>query len=107
MLLPTTGMLSKSKGQILRVSAVLHVLFHIHLPDATDCEESNDESSNSISTNISNDALSAAIDFVGTSIQHAAYIAGKGDIKNEATKVTQPKSMSEVVHTLYLYTIKI
>ena len=52
------------------------------IPDAIDCEESNDESSNSIS----NDALSAAIDFVGTNIQHAAYIADKGDIKNEATK---------------------
>ena len=91
MLLPIIGMLSKSKGQILRVSAVLHILFHICLPDATDHEESNDESSNPISNIISDEALSAAIDFVETSIQHAAYIAGKGEITNEAAKATQRK----------------
>ena len=92
MFLPIIGMLSKSKGQILRVSAVLHILFHIHLPDATDREESNDDCSNSISNNISDEALSAAIDFVETSIRHAAYIAGRGEITNEAAKATQRKS---------------
>lgn len=29
---PYPGMLSKSKGEILRVAAVLHVLFHIDMP---------------------------------------------------------------------------
>ena len=49
MFLPITGMLSKSKGQILRVSAALHILFNAHLPNTNDHGESNDESGDFIS----------------------------------------------------------
>ena len=45
------GMLSKSKEQILRVSAVLHVLFHIDTP-------------HNIPRTISEDAVKAADNFV-------------------------------------------
>lgn len=45
------GMLSKSKGQILRVAATLHVLFHIDTPLA-------------IPPVIGENAVKAAIDFV-------------------------------------------
>lgn len=55
-------MLSKSKGQILRVAAVLHVIFQVN-KDGDD------------TLHISTEALCAAIDFVQTSIQHTAYLA--------------------------------
>ena len=68
-------MLSKSKGQILRVAAVLHVLFQI---DSTTAEEEVIPEDT-----ISLKALKAAIDFTSTSIQHAAYIAGRTVISTE------------------------
>ena len=75
-------MLSKSKGQILRVAAVLHVLFQIRLPNANaDDEKACDEPNK-----ISDKALCAAVDFVETSIQHAAYIAGKDTVFKEVEK---------------------
>ena len=58
---------SKSRGQILRVAATMHVLFHLDTPL-------------SISTTISVEVLKAAQDFVETSNQHVAYLAGRGDI---------------------------
>ena len=60
-------MLSKSKGQILRVSACLHVLFHIETPM-------------NIPDVISTEAIKAAIDMVDVCLQHAAYLAGRGSI---------------------------
>jgi hypothetical protein len=60
-------MLSKSKGQILRVAATLHVLFNIHQPGV-------------ISEEISNPAIEAAINLIDVCIQHAAYLAGRGDV---------------------------
>ena len=63
------GILSKSKGQILRTDAVLNVLFEI------DNEEHD-------SSEISLKAMCAAIDYMQTSVQHTAYIAGKNTSKN-------------------------
>ena len=63
-------MLSKSKGQILRVARALHILFHVGSPDTVNSE-------------LSEDAVSAAIDFVGLCCQQTAYMAGRGDIKEE------------------------
>jgi len=68
---------------------VLDILFHIHLPNATDNEESIDGCSDTISNQISDEALYAAVNFVETSIQHAAYIAGRGEIRNEAAKLVK------------------
>ena len=61
-------MLSKSKGQILRISATLHVLFHINTPLA-------------IPETIGVDAVKAAIDLVDVCIQHAAFLAGRGEVQ--------------------------
>ena len=58
------GMLSKSRGQILRIAAVLHVLFHLDTPQ-------------NIPTNIADNAVTAAIDFVELCIQHVMYIMGR------------------------------
>lgn len=62
-------MLSKSKGQVLRVAAVLHVLF-MNPPT-------------SIPSTISTKAITAAQNFVDTCCQHAAFIAGRGLIDEE------------------------
>lgn len=57
-------------GQIIRVSAAMHVLFHLDntdpLPDV-----------------ITDSAIKAAIDFVEVCCQHTAYITGHGKIDEE------------------------
>ena len=70
------GMLSKSKGQILRVAASLHVLFHRNTPL-------------NVPESISEEAIKAAVTFVELCIQHAAYMAGRGDI-SEAIQAIRP-----------------
>ena len=70
------GMLSKGKGQILRLAAVLQVLFQV--------KENIDQSDM-----ITDEALAAAIDFIQTSVQHTAYIAGRDIISKELEKVEE------------------
>lgn len=67
-------MLSKSKGQILRVAAVLHVLFSLDYETPQD-----------IPSEISETALKAAEDFVTVCLKHTAYMAGRGGL-NDAIK---------------------
>ncbi len=62
-------MLSKSKGQILRVSAMLHVLFHIDTPL-------------NIPETISENTVKAADNFVDLCLQHAAFLAVRGEIQD-------------------------
>lgn len=90
-------MLSKSKGQILRVAAVLHVLFQIHMPnDNEDYSEAHDSADI-----IADAALCAAVDFVETSTQHAAYIAGKDAILTELEKAQSEGLLSYAIVVLY------
>ena len=63
-------MLSKSKGQVLRIAAVMHVLFHIENPNA-------------IPSELSEAAVKAADCFVDLCLQHAAFLGGRGDLKTE------------------------
>ena len=63
-----TGMLSKSKGLILRVAGVLHILFQLDTPD-------------DIPDTISELAIVASQDFVDVCCQHTAFVAGRGDIQ--------------------------
>lgn len=63
-------MLSKSIGQILRVSPAMHVLFLM-----------GDDSP--LSDTIANMTIEAAIDFVDICCQHTAYITGRGNIAQE------------------------
>ena len=63
-------MLSKSRGQILRMAATMHVLFHWETPG-------------SIPSKISSEALKAAQNFVDLCTQHAAFLAGRGIISDE------------------------
>ncbi len=69
-------MLSKSKGQILCVAAVMHVLFRWETP-------------HSIPENISDDALKAAINFVDLCVQHASFLAGRGDTQEAVESINQ------------------
>ena len=85
------GMLSKSKGQILRVAAVLHVLFQIHMPN----DNENHSEVHYSADKIGDAALCAAVDFVETSTQHAAYIAGKDTLLKELEKAQSEGLLSK------------
>ena len=63
-------MLSKSKGQILRVAASLHVLFML-------------DNGDKLNTEVSDEAISASINFVALCCQQTAYMAGRGNIEEE------------------------
>jgi len=67
-------MLSKSRGQILRVSATFHVLFHLEIPQP-------------ISHAISNEVLEAALDFIEVCCQDASFMAGKGSIEDSVQAI--------------------
>ena len=69
-------MFSKSKGQILRLAAPIHVLFLWETP-------------HSVSTDISSVAVKAAINFVDTCLQHVVYLIGKKDIQEEIDEFSQ------------------
>ena len=71
-----TGMLSKSRGQILRVGAVMHALFHLDTPL-------------SIPDHISTAAIKAAKNFVELCNQHAAFLAGRGVISDSIESLVQ------------------
>lgn len=77
-------MLSKSKGQILRVAATLHVLFHVNEPQV-------------IPDEISRDAIEAAINLVEVCIQHAAYLAGRGDVHSMIEEIMKGKDKIKTV----------
>ena len=69
-------MLSKSKGQIVRVAATLHVLFNIEAPM-------------DIPSVISVAAVNAAKNLVDICIQHAAFLAGRGEVDAEIQEMTK------------------
>ena len=70
------GMLSKSKGQVLRVAAVMHVLDHMATPS-------------SIPLDISEAAVRAADTFVDYCLQHAAYLGGRGKFREAVEEIHQ------------------
>ena len=63
-------MLSKSRGQVLRLSAVIHMLFNL----------GSDEPQDDI---VSENAVKAAIDLVHTGCQQAANTAGQSSLEEE------------------------
>jgi hypothetical protein len=68
------GMLSKSRGHVLRVSAVLHVLF------------SSDTEGYAVSSEVSEAAVTAAANFVMVTCQQTAFIAGRGLLSEEVER---------------------
>ena len=75
------GMLSKAKGQILRVAAALHVLFNINTPLT-------------IPQEISDAAIKAAVDLVDVCIQHAAFLARRGDVDETIQGLAEGTTMN-------------
>ena len=65
------GMLSKNRGQVLRVAAILNVVFDLD-------ESIQDSPSKDL---ISPAAMVAAINFVEVAAQQTAYISGRGKYK--------------------------
>lgn len=74
-------MLSKSKGQVLRVAASFHNLFQI-------------QNTNVLTEEIDDGAITAAINFVEICCQQAAYIAGRGEIREEIEVIQASKLFS-------------
>ena len=68
------GMLSKSKGQTLRLAAAMHALFHWETPA-------------NIPEAISTPALKAALSLIDACVQHACFLAGRKDIKEEIDSI--------------------
>lgn len=99
--------LSKSKGQVLKVAAALHVLSHIKAPCTRQwggyekCELELEISNRSesyaseleISNEISEAAIKAAINFVGLCCQQTAYMTGRGSIKEEVQIMKTSKTL--------------
>lgn len=86
-LLLTIGMLGKQKGQILRVAASFQVLFSMN------GSREGSGSNSDINLIISDKALLASINFVELCCQQAAYIAGRGDIKDDIKNVKASKTV--------------
>lgn len=78
-----TGILSKSRGQVLRVAAVLHTLFSIEKENIPD--------------EVSDAALQAAVDFVCVSCQQTAYVAGRGPIDEEIERLNQSGTINKTI----------
>jgi len=79
------GMLSKSRGQILRIAAVLHVIFHVDTP-------------HNIPLNIADSAITVAIEFVELCIQHVMYITGRGKVQAEVDSIHQELQGTLSIH---------
>ena len=67
-------MLSKSRGQVLRVAAVLHVLFCFG-KDTLDVPDT-----------VTDAAVTAITNFIQVACQQTAYIAGRGLLSEEVQK---------------------
>ena len=63
-----TGMLSKSRSQTLQLALVMHLLFHFG-------------EQGSLSDDVSDAAMKAAINFAKVSCKQTAMIIGKGSVK--------------------------
>ena len=68
------ALLSKSRGQVLRLATVLHMLFSINSAEQPLPDE------------ISEAAIKAAVNVVRTASQQTAYIAGRGLLREEYQK---------------------
>ena len=88
MLLRCKGMLSKAKGQVLRVAALMHLLFEGRGDEITTC--------------IDEGSIKAAIDFVEVCCQHTAFIAGRGSIDDEIRQLTSGMYMYIQLYVCYI-----
>lgn len=88
--------LSKSRGQVLRLAGVLHVLFSLgsdNYGESVSLGNEEDGSDGSLSDIISDAAVKAAIDFTEVACQQTAYIGGRGCIKDEIMRLKSSKCL--------------
>ena len=86
-------MLSKSRGQVLRIATILHMLFSI------------DDEDQLLSPDVSDTAVKAAVNFVQVAYQQTAFVAGKGLIEEEVQGFKSGKFIT--TYTIcYLSTLK-
>ena len=78
-------MLSKSRGQVIRVAAIFHVLFHLKSPL-------------DIPPRISTNAIKVAINFVDYCLQNAAFLAGQTVIADEIAGILQGACTMYTIH---------
>ena len=78
-------MLSKSRGHVLRLATVLHLLFHL------------DDLDKELETEVPDSAVKAAVNFMEVSSQQTAFIAGRGTISEELEKF----QAGEYIYTSY------
>ena len=97
-------MLSKAKGQILRVAAYIHAL----ISDYKDHEMEEDFSPvpKALPSTISEDAIIAAEDFVTTCCQHCAYLSGRSTIENEIKRCSEGIMRNHILHYLHMFTYR-
>ena len=69
-----SGVLSKSRGQVFRLTVVMHMLLHIDDPDQQ------------LSVVIDERAIKASVNFVQLACQQTLFIAGKGKLEEEMEK---------------------
>ena len=74
------GLLSKSKGLILRMTGCLHCLFQL---DSFNDAFSSGESDVEPSTVVTDSAVKAAVNFVATCINHTLYLCGRNSSAEE------------------------
>ena len=74
------GLLSKSKGLILRMTGCLHCLFQL---DSFNDAFSSGESDFEPSTVVTDSAVKAAVNFVATCINHTLYLCGRNSSAEE------------------------
>ena len=75
-------MLGKSKGQVLRIGAALHVLFGMF---SMQPDEGGQEAQHS--DDILENAIVAAINFTDLCLQQTAFMAGRGDIREDIENI--------------------
>ena len=74
------GLLSKSKGLILRMTGCLHCLFQL---DSFNDAFSSGESDFEPSAVVTDSAVKAAVNFVATCINHTLYLCGRNSSAEE------------------------
>ena len=84
------GLLSKNRGQVLRVAAIFHILFGIDERRYNDSTNTSDKDENKIT----DDAILAVIDFVKTACQHTIYIAGRGTLEEGVKRAQESKYLA-------------
>ena len=83
------GLLSKQKGQILRVSAIYNMLFTMDSGEEIKCD-------------ISEAAIKAAINFTNTCLDHTCLISGRKIVADVIASLTNTRKQFHFCCMLYL-----